>query len=107
MARQYLYLALCVLGTALPYSHFVPYLMLHGFNIQEMIGVMFYLPLSGFAWWDVIISAVVLLIFVFAEGRKLGMKHLWAPVVALGVGVSLSLPLFLYMRERHLVRADS
>lgn len=31
------------------------------------------------------------------------MKHLWAPIAAnLAVGVSLGLPLFLYMREQRL-----
>jgi len=34
------------------------------------------------------------------EGRRLMMGGLWAPVAAnLVVGVSLGLPLFLYMRE--------
>jgi hypothetical protein len=33
------------------------------------------------------------------------MRHLWAPIVAvLTVGVSLGLPLFLYMRERAVER---
>jgi len=42
----------------------------------------------------------VLWTLVFSEGRRLGMKNLWAPVAAnLAVGVSLGLPLFLYMRE--------
>lgn len=49
---------------------------------------------------DVIVSSVVLWVLVYTEGRRSGMKHLWAPVVAnLAVGVSLGLPLFLYMRE--------
>ncbi|WP_272942324.1 DUF2834 domain-containing protein [Paenibacillus elgii] len=35
------------------------------------------------------------------EGKKLGMKRLWVYVIAsLTVGVSLALPLFLFMRER-------
>ena len=43
---------------------------------------------------------------VLSEGRRLGMKHLWLPVAAnLTVGVSLGLPLFLYMRE--MARAPS
>ncbi len=35
-----------------------------------------------------------------------GVKHLWAPIAAnLAVGVSLGLPLFLYMREQRLERS--
>jgi hypothetical protein len=48
----------------------------------------------------VIITSVVLWVFVFVEGRQSGIKHLWVPVAAnLAVGVSLGLPLFLYLRE--------
>jgi hypothetical protein len=35
-----------------------------------------------------------------AEASRANVKHLWAPLlVNLAVGVSLGLPLFLYMRE--------
>jgi len=40
------------------------------------------------------------------EGRRLAMSRLWGPIAAnLLVGVSLGLPLFLYMREIHLEEA--
>ena len=56
---------------------------------------------------DVIVSSLVLWTLVFSEGRRLGMKNLWAPVAAnLAVGVSLGLPLFLYMREARLAIRD-
>jgi hypothetical protein len=55
---------------------------------------------------DVIVASVVLCALVVIEGRRAGMKHLWAPIAAnLAVGVSLGLPLFLYMREQRLERS--
>jgi len=52
---------------------------------------------------DVIVSSVVLWVLLFVEGRRAGVRHLWAPIAAnLAVGVSLGLPLFLYLRERRL-----
>jgi len=49
---------------------------------------------------------VVLWALVVIEGRRAGVKHLWAPIAAnLAVGVSLGLPLFLYMREERLERS--
>jgi hypothetical protein len=52
---------------------------------------------------DVLVSSVVLWIFIFAEGGRLGMRRLWVPVIgSLLVGVSLGLPLFLCMRQLHL-----
>ena len=48
----------------------------------------------------------VLWVLVFIEGRRAGMRHLWAPIAAnLAVGVSLGLPLFLYLREQQLARS--
>jgi hypothetical protein len=48
----------------------------------------------------VIVSSAVLWVFVLTEGRRTGTRHLWAPLLGnLVVGVSLGLPLFLYLRE--------
>ena len=56
--------------------------------------------ISAFFALDVIVSAVVLWTFVFVEGPRRGVKRLWMPIAAsLIVGVSLALPLFLYLRE--------
>ena len=46
-----------------------------------------------------IVSSVVLWVSC-SEGRGARVKQLWIPIAAnLAVGVSLGLPLFLYMRE--------
>jgi len=56
----------------------------------------------------VIVSGVALWLFVAIEGRRIGMRRRWAPLLGLlTVGVSLGLPLFLYMRERHLDREET
>jgi hypothetical protein len=67
---------------------------------------MFANRVAGFFGLDVIVSSIVLWVFVFYEGRRNGIKHLWAPIVAnLAVGVSLGLPLFLYIRETQVEKA--
>jgi hypothetical protein len=105
MTLKRLYLVLCVAGTILPYWEFVPFLREHGLDLPLFFQQLFASPVSGFFGMDVIVSSVVLWTFVFGDGRRLGMKHLWAPVAAnLAVGVSLGLPLFLYMREAQLSR---
>ena len=98
-----LYLFAAVLGAALPLSQFIPFLKTHGLNLTLFFTLLFSNGVSGFFGMDVIVSSVVLWIFVFSEGRRLGMKHLWLYVVCnLAVGVSLALPLFLLFRERAL-----
>ena len=105
MAPKRLYLLLCIAGTLLPYWEFLPFLGQHGLDLRVFVDQLFANPVSGFFGMDVIVSSVVLWVFVFTEGRRLGMKNLWAPIAGnLAVGVSLGLPLFLYMREGELER---
>lgn len=100
---QTTYLILCILGTALPYSQFVPFLIDHGFNPTLFFEQLFVNQISGFFGMDVIVSSLVLWIFVFEEGSRLKMQNLWIYVASnLLVGVSLGLPLFLMMRQRKL-----
>lgn len=98
---QYLYLTLCILGTVLPYSQFLPFLAEQGLDTHLFINQLFANRISGFFALDVVVSSVVLWGFVLSEGRRQRMGHLWVYLVCnLAVGVSLGLPLFLYMRER-------
>jgi hypothetical protein len=100
MKPKTLYLWLCVLGTVLPYSQFIPFLRDHGLDLRLFIEQLFANRISTFFGMDVIVSAVALWIFVGVEGKRLGIRHAWAPLGAiLLVGVSLGLPLFLYQRE--------
>jgi hypothetical protein len=97
-----LYLGLSVAGTVLPCWQFLPFVREHGLDVRLFVQQLFATPVSGFFGMDVIVSSVVLWVFVWADGRRAGVKHLWAPIAAsLLVGVSLGLPLFLYLRERH------
>jgi hypothetical protein len=102
MSPKNAYLGLGVAGTVLAWAAFLPFVAVHGLDLGLFIDQLFATPVSAFFGWDVIVSSFALWAFVFFEGRRLGMKHLWAPIVAnVAVGVSLGLPLFLYMREVH------
>ncbi len=102
MTPQRVYLALCVAGTVLPYSQLIPFVLEHGLDLRLLIEELFANRISAFFGLDVIVSSVVLWVFVLGEGRRTGVRHLWAPLASnLAVGVSLGLPLFLYLRERH------
>ena len=96
-------LILCILGVLLPFSQFIPWVLEHGLNIPLFIKELFSTKIGAFFGMDVIVSALVLLLFIFHEGKKLGMKKLWLPALStLSVGVSLGLPQFLYLRLRHI-----
>lgn len=100
---QTLYLVLCILGTVLPYAQFVPFLFENGLDLKLFFEQASANQISRFAFTDLLISSLVLWVFVFWEGSRLKMKHLWVYVASnLLVGVSLGLPLFLLMRQRKL-----
>ncbi len=98
---KWLYLIAAILGTVLPLSQFIPFLMAHGLDMPLFFQQLFQNHVSGFFGMDVIVSSLALWLFVFSEGRRRGMSNLWLYVVCnLAVGVSLALPLFLFFRER-------
>jgi hypothetical protein len=102
---KHAYLVLCIAGTVLPYLRFAPFLRAHGLDPGAFVNQLFASPVSGFFGMDVIVSSVVLWVLVLVEGRRAGVRSLWAPIAGnLAVGVSLGLPLFLYLRERRLER---
>jgi Terpene cyclase DEP1 len=107
MKLRHVYLLLAVIGLALPYSQFIPWIMEHhGLNIPLFIRDLFTNRISAFFAMDVIISAIVLISFVRIEGTRLGVRLLWLPILGTFlVGVSLGLPLFLYLRQLQLDRA--
>jgi Terpene cyclase DEP1 len=106
MKLKILYLVLCVLGVALPYWQFVPWVAANGLHLSLFFQQLFANRIGGFFGMDVLVSSIVLVIFVRAEAAKLGIRGRWLPVLAvLTVGVSLALPLFLYMRELKLEHA--
>src|SRR5260370_9748324 len=99
MKRKSIYLLLCVAGAVLPYWQFVPWVMENGLNVSLLLEQLFANRISAFFAIDVIVSSVVVFVFVRSERSRLGNKW-WLPLVAvLTVGVSLGLPLALYLRE--------
>jgi len=106
--RKNVYLFLCVLGAAIPYSQFIPWVMENGLQAGLLVRQLFANRISAFFGLDVLVSSVVLLLFMRIEGRMLRMRFRWMPIVGLcAVGISLALPLFLYLRERALEESQA
>jgi Terpene cyclase DEP1 len=100
-----LYLLLCVLGVVVPYEVFIPWLATHGPDLPLFLHELHSTSIGTFFGADVLVSALALLVWARVEGKRIGLpaKQRLLPLVAvLAVGVSLGLPLFLYLRERQL-----
>jgi len=105
MKPRTLYPVLCVAGVLIPYSQFLPWALQHGLNLSLFVHELFANRVGAFFGMDVIVSAVALLVFSRIEGARLGIHGRWLVLLAvLTVGVSLALPVFLYLRELALER---
>ena len=98
--KKHVYLFLCILGTVLPYSQFLLWVSDNGLDVSLLFEQITSSRIAAFGWLDVVVSAVVLFVFMFTDGVERRVERLWLPVVGtLVVGVSLGLPLFLYLVE--------
>ena len=101
MKAKTLYLFICFLGIALPYWQFIPWVVAHhGIPLSLFFRELFANRVSAFFGMDVFASAIALVVFMRVEASRLKIKGRWLAIPALLlVGVSLALPLFLYLRE--------
>src|SRR5262249_57618959 len=100
MKKKNIYLVLCLLGIVLPYWQFVPWVIQNGLNMPLFFQQLFANRIGAFFGMDVVASAVTLMVFARIENNKVGAGTRWLTLLAvLTVGVSLGLPLFLYLRE--------
>jgi hypothetical protein len=95
-----LYLGLAVAGALLPYAFFMPWLLEHGPNVRLLVTELFATSLGAFFGADVLISAIVLVVFIRRDAARRRLPRPWLPIAATClIGVSCGLPLFLYQRE--------
>lgn len=93
-----IYAALAVIGTIVPWIYFGTYFADSG--RQTFGDALFGSPLMVGFVADLSISIVAWLIWSFRDARTNGIRNWWlVPAASLTVGLSLSLPLYLYLRE--------
>jgi Terpene cyclase DEP1 len=108
MKPKTVYLILCVAGVVIPYWQFLPWALQHGLNLMLFARELFSNLIGAFFGMDVIVSAVTLLTFSRIEGNRVVIPMRWLVLLAvLTVGVSLGLPLFLYLRETALEEKEA
>jgi hypothetical protein len=108
MKPKTVYLVLCLLGALLPYWQFLPWVITHGLNVPFFVRELFVNRIGASFGMDVLVSAVVLIVFMRVESARIHIYQRWIPILAvLLVGVSLALPLFLDMWETRLEQLKS
>jgi hypothetical protein len=108
MKLRHLYILACILGTILPLRHLYRFLSEQGLDVHAFFAQLYSTPISALFASDVTVSAIVLILFMSVEGRRLGIRRYRLALLGLAVGVSLALPWFLYLRQCHLdAQADA
>ena len=98
MKKKNIYLILFVIGTVIPYYEFISFIIENGLDFKLLLNQLFANRISSFFAYDVIISAIVLLILIFTDKNK--SKYYWVPLIAtITIGVSSGLPLYLFQKE--------
>ncbi|MDR2353894.1 MAG: DUF2834 domain-containing protein [Deltaproteobacteria bacterium] len=96
----YFFLGLAFLGAVIPYAFLGQFLATSGLDFNLLKVAAFASPVSSYLAIVTIISSAVTIFFIVGEGRRLKMQGLWLPILATFIiGVSCSLPLFLYLRK--------
>lgn len=97
-----LYLLLVIIGTIAPWSLIIKFFIQNGFSIGLLIQKEFDNYAAAAFGTDLLISALVFLCFSFFELKRLGVSRsrlIIYVAATFGIGLSCSLPLFLYFRE--------
>lgn len=94
-----IYLTMAIIGTLVPWYFFGTFFIKEGINLSLFLTNVFAnRPAAGFSS-DVLISILVFLFWSFNDARSKQIKHWWVIFAAsCTVGLSLSLPLYLYLR---------
>ena len=96
----YLYLGLAFLGAVAPYSFLGQFLIANGLNLAEFKAQLTSTPVGSYFGLNMLVAALVTVLFILGEGKRLKMRGLWLPLlITVVVGVSCGLPLFLYLRR--------
>ena len=90
------YAVLAIPGFLLPLSQ-----LFRGIHPATFLTQLFANPVSSMFALDLIVSCIVFWAFVYAESRRVGVRHAWLYVAfTLLVGLSFALPMFMLARER-------
>ena len=96
------YLICAVIGTIVPWYFFASFFAAEGFNIPLFVQSLFANGAAAGFVADVLISIVVFLVWSYDDAKRLGVSQWWLVLPAsFLVGLSLALPLYLYMRHDH------
>lgn len=94
------YLVMAVVGTVVPWVFFAQFLAAEGLDLPLFAQSLFINGAAGGFSADLLITALVFWVWAYGDARKNGVTRWWVIVpTTMTVGLSLALPLYLWLRE--------
>ena len=101
MTVRNLYLAAAIVGTLIPWLFFGTFFAQNGLNIPLFLQSLFVNGAAGGFSADVLISIPIFWLWSWRDAARYNVARWWLVLPAsFFVGLSLSLPLYLYLREK-------
>lgn len=101
MSARNFYLAMAVAGTVVPWLFFGSFFALNGPDIPLFLQSLFVNGAAGGFSADVLITILIFWVWSWRDAKKCNVGRWWMVLPAsFFVGLSLALPLYLYLRER-------
>lgn len=101
MTIRHFYLAMAVIGTVVPWLFFASFFAQHGLDIPLFLQSLFVNGAAGGFSADVLISIFVFWVWSWRDAARHNIAHWWLVLPSsVCVGLSLAMPLYLYLRER-------
>lgn len=99
MKLKYFYLVACIIGTVVPWMFFVSFFVTNGVDIPAFLAGLFANGAAAGFSADVIMSIGVFWVWAYTDAKKNNVPKSWVILPAgCFVGLSLALPLYLYLR---------
>jgi hypothetical protein len=97
------YVAMMVVGTIGPWYFFSGHIGANGVDLMAFMGALYGNQAAGGAMTDLLISAFIFWVWSYGDARENSVGNWWLVLPAtLAVGLSLALPLYLWMRAGEL-----
>lgn len=94
------YLITAIVGTIIPWMFFANFFTTQGIDIPLFISSLFVNGAAGGFSADVLISILVFWVWSYRDSRQHNVNRWWLVLpTSFTVGLSLALPLYLYLRE--------
>jgi hypothetical protein len=104
---RFILIALAAAGAVIPWTFHISYLLGGGsFAPSPFLAAVSVNPLVAGITWDVYLAAAAFSVWLLHDAPRQGMRHRWLYVLlTFGVGLAVSLPLYLALRARSLEAA--